>query len=110
MIVRIIRVYVKPEHVEEFERETTLNHEGSIREAGVLRFDVLRMPDGPGEYVLYEAYRDEQATIDHKATAHYARWKERVAGMMDRDRESESFEVVVPTDPASWAMPAQPAR
>ena len=46
MIVRAIRVYVKPEAAEAFERATVENRAGSIKEPGVLRFDVLRARSG----------------------------------------------------------------
>ncbi|MFW5718205.1 MAG: antibiotic biosynthesis monooxygenase, partial [Spirochaetota bacterium] len=75
MIVRIITVNVKPGRESDFEAATVKNHEGSIAEPGVLRFDVLRDENNPGAYYLYEAYRDEAATVAHKTTDHYAAWK-----------------------------------
>lgn len=102
MIVRIITVHVKREYIDRFEEETRLNHEGSVAEEGVLRFDVLRDSETPGRYVLYEVYRDEAATDAHKQTAHYARWKEQAEPMMAAPREAESFEVVAPGDPGAW--------
>jgi (4S)-4-hydroxy-5-phosphonooxypentane-2,3-dione isomerase len=102
MIVRVIRVHVKPESARAFEQATVENHRGSIAEPGVLRFDVLRSNDQPGEYVLYEAYADEQANAAHRETAHYKKWRDAVAPMMARDRESAAFSVVAPLDRAAW--------
>ena len=102
MIVRIITVHVKPEYRSEFEEETRLNHEGSVLEAGVLRFDVLRDAEDPNRYILYEVYHDNEATEAHKQTDHYARWKERVADMMSAPREATTCEVVAPTEAGAW--------
>ncbi len=102
MIVRIITVHVKPEFTEAFEVETVKNHEGSVGEAGVLRFDVLRDGEQRGRYILYEVYRDQAAVDAHKETEHYERWKTAVADMMAKPRESTSCEVVAPTDPHRW--------
>lgn len=102
MIVRIITVHVKPEHIEAFEAETVRNHEGSVAEPGVLRFDVLRDGDQRGRYLLYEVYRDQAAVEAHKETAHYERWKDAVADMMAKPRESTTCEVVAPADPDRW--------
>ncbi|TVR85372.1 MAG: antibiotic biosynthesis monooxygenase [Spirochaetaceae bacterium] len=102
MIVRLIQVYVKPESVSSFESETTLNHEASLREPGVLRFDVLRDGSRPGTYLLYEVYRDQEAADAHKLTKHYARWKDEVADLMAQPRESTTYEVVAPMNPESW--------
>ncbi len=102
MIVRTIKVFVKPESIEAFEKVTVENHEGSIREPGVLRFDVLKSPERPGEYLLYEAYADEQATAAHKETAHYKKWNEATASMMARDRARETWSVVAPLERSAW--------
>jgi autoinducer 2-degrading protein len=101
MIVRIITVRVKKGSEEAFEAATRLNHEGSVKEAGVLRFDVLRDNDSPGTYYLYEAYRDEQATLDHKQTAHYHLWRDEVADLMEGDRAAVACSVVAP-DTDGW--------
>ncbi len=102
MIVRAVRVYVKPEAVEAFERATVENRAGSIREPGVLRFDVLKSAERPAEYLLYEVYADDQATADHKETAHYKKWNETVAPMMERKREGAAYAPVAPLDRKSW--------
>lgn len=102
MLVRIIHVKVRPEAASDFEAACEANHRGSIAEPGVLRFDVLREEGVPGSYVLYEAYRDQNATVAHKETEHYRVWRETVAPMMAGDRTSAAYSVVAPDDPASW--------
>ena len=102
MIVRIITVRVKPGCESAFERATIANHEGSVREPGVLRFDVLRDRDNERTYYLYEAYRDEAATVAHKETQHYATWRTDVADLLDGDRTSVACSVVSPDDPGAW--------
>ena len=102
MIVRIIDVQVKPESIEEFERISVENRKGSMKEPGVLRFDVLRSDKDPQQFILYEVYRDEQATLDHKETEHYKRWREAAEPMMARRRPSISCTPISPTDPGEW--------
>jgi autoinducer 2-degrading protein len=102
VIVRAISVFVTPDAVEAFERVTVENRAGSIQEAGVLRFDVLRSAERPGEYLLYEVYADEKATAAHRETPHYKKWSESVAPMMARDRERAAYSVVAPADPSAW--------
>lgn len=96
MIVRIVTIQVKKDFIEQFETETRLNHEGSVREPGVLRFDVLRDPETLGSYVLYEVYRDQEANEAHKHTSHYARWKKAVQEWMVTPRASTAYEVIAP--------------
>jgi autoinducer 2-degrading protein len=102
MIVRIIDVQVKEQSIEDFKRTSVQNREGSIREQGVLRFDVLQSDTDPKHFVLYEVYRDEQATLDHKETEHYRQWRDAVQPMMARKRESTAYTPIDPTDPGEW--------
>ena len=102
MIVRVIRVHVKPESTDAFEKITVENHRGSVAEPGVLRFDVLKDPQTPGEYLLYEVYRDEAATDAHKETAHYKKWRDAVGPMMAGDRERSAWDAVAPLDESDW--------
>lgn len=102
MIVRIITVRVKRGEEQAFETATIANHEGSVQEPGVLRFDILRDNDTPGVYYLYEAYRDQAATVAHKETDHYHRWKAAVADMLDGERTSVACSVVAPAHPHAW--------
>jgi autoinducer 2-degrading protein len=102
MIVRIIDVYVREESIEQFKSISVQNRQGSIREPGVLRFDVLQSESDPDHFVLYEVYRNEQATLDHKETDHYRTWREAAEPMMARKRQSTACLPVSPTDPEEW--------
>lgn len=107
MYVTLVHVHVKPEHVDEFADASRANHEGSIREPGCLRFDVLRSVDDSTRFVLYEAYVDEAAAKAHKETPHYASWRDAVAGWMAEPRQGVRYDGLAPsielTDPTAKA-------
>ena len=89
MYVTIVYVHVKPEHVADFIEAIRVNHEGSVREPGNLRFDILQSADDPTRFVAYEAYRDEAAAKAHKETPHYLAWRDRrPTGWPSRGRAS----------------------
>jgi len=102
VIVRLIDIHVREESLEEFKRATLANREGSIREPGVLRFDLLQDDAEPAHFVLYEVYRDERATQEHKQTEHYRAWRSAVEALMASPRGSVSCTPVAPTDPGQW--------
>lgn len=102
MIVNCVTVFVKEEHIEDFIRATTANHQGSVREPGNLRFDVLQSIEDPARFLLYEAYESEEAAGAHKETAHYREWRQAVAGWMARPREGVSHRVICPRERSSW--------
>jgi autoinducer 2-degrading protein len=94
--VTLVHVRVRPEHLDEFLDATRANHEASIREAGNLRFDVLRSVDDPTAFVLYEAYVDEAAAGVHKETPHYLEWRATVADWMAEPRRGVRYDGLYP--------------
>lgn len=96
MHVTLVHVHVLPDHVEEFVEASRANHEGSIREPGNVRFDVLRATDDPTRFILYEAFIDEAAAKAHKETAHYHEWREAVASWMAEPRVGVRYDGLLP--------------
>ncbi|MBX3030688.1 MAG: antibiotic biosynthesis monooxygenase [Chloroflexi bacterium] len=96
MAVRIVHIHVKPEHLEEFLDMTRRNHEGSIREPGNVRFDVLRSMDDPTRFVLYEWYATDEAAAAHRETPHYQAWVARAGEWLVEPRHADAYEVVLP--------------
>jgi autoinducer 2-degrading protein len=86
MYVTLVHAHVKADVLEPFVDATRTNHEGSIREPGCLRFDVLQSAEDPTRFILYEAYVDEAAARAHKETAHYLEWRDLVADWMVEPR------------------------
>ncbi|MBN3035283.1 MAG: antibiotic biosynthesis monooxygenase [Bacteroidales bacterium] len=96
MIVTLVHVHVRESFVGDFIRETTLNHQGSVRERGNLRFDVIRQVDDPTHFILYEAFESEEDAARHKQAPHYMRWRDTVAPWMAEPRKGIRYEVVCP--------------
>lgn len=96
MHVTLVHVHVKPESVAAFIEATRANHEGSVKEQGNLRFDILQSPDDPTRFVLYEAFASAEDAAAHKQTTHYLAWREQVAPMMAEPRRGESMSCLFP--------------
>jgi autoinducer 2-degrading protein len=103
MLVVHVHVHILPERAEDFLAATVVNARASLAEPGVLRFDVIRDDADPAHVVLTEVYRDAEAAAAHKATPHYATWRDTVAEMMAQPRASTKFSVVFPPGPREWA-------
>ncbi len=96
MLVVHVHVRVVPDRIGEFLAATLDNARASVEEPGVLRFDVIQDRADPAHVVLVEVYRDDDAAAAHKQTAHYATWRDAVADLMARPRESTRFDAVFP--------------
>lgn len=101
MLIVHVHVQVKPDRVEAFKAASLNNARLSVQEPGIARFDVIQQTDDPTRFVLVEVYRTEDAPAAHKATAHYATWRDAVADMMAAPRQSTKFHNVFP-DENGW--------
>lgn len=104
MLIVHVHVHVKPESVEAFRAATLENARNSVREPGVVRFDVVQQDDDPTRFVLVEIYRTAEDPARHKATAHYAAWRDAVEPMMAEPRRSVKYLALAP-EPRRWEMP-----
>jgi (4S)-4-hydroxy-5-phosphonooxypentane-2,3-dione isomerase len=98
MLVVHVHVRVKPDCIEAFKEATIANASQSVKEPGIARFDVVQQTDDPTRFVLVEAYRSVEATVAHKATAHYAAWRDRVESLLAEPRSSVKYSNVFPPD------------
>jgi quinol monooxygenase YgiN len=91
MLIVHVHVHVKAESIDDFKKITLENARASVKEPGVARFDVMQQADDPTRFVLIEVYRTADAPAKHKATPHYAKWRDAVVPMMAEPRSSVKF-------------------
>jgi (4S)-4-hydroxy-5-phosphonooxypentane-2,3-dione isomerase len=102
MLAVHVFVQVKPDCVERFIEATKDNSENSLKEPGIARFDLVQQQEDPTRFVLVEVYRDSEAPLRHKETAHYARWRDTVADMMAAPRTNIKYTTICP-DESGWS-------
>jgi (4S)-4-hydroxy-5-phosphonooxypentane-2,3-dione isomerase len=77
MFSLVVQMEVRPEHREEFLAGMAANAEAAVRdEPGCLRFDVSSAAADPNRFFLYEIYADADAFEAHKASPHFAQWRQ----------------------------------
>lgn len=104
MLIVQVAVQVHPDMIDAFREATLANAAASLEEPGIVRFDVLQSADDPTQFQLIEIYRTAEAPAAHKATAHYARWREIVEPMMAIPRRSTRWTASFPAA-AQWEVP-----
>ncbi len=101
MLIVHVHAHVKAEFIEAFKAATAENARNSVKEPGIARFDVIQQADDPARFVLVEVYRTAEAPAQHKETAHYQVWRDKVADMMAEPRTSVKYSNVFPGE-AGW--------
>jgi (4S)-4-hydroxy-5-phosphonooxypentane-2,3-dione isomerase len=97
-----VHVHVLPDAVDAFREASLANAAASIREPGVVRFDLVQETVDPTRFVLIEVYRNADGAAAHKQTSHYQAWRDTVAAMMAEPRAAKSYATVSPF--ATWAL------
>jgi len=98
MFIVQVDVAVQEDCIGAFKAATLENAQQSVQESGIARFDVLQRQDDPARFVLIEVYRSPEDPARHKETAHYQTWRDTVAAMMARPRESAKYVNCFPDD------------
>ena len=104
MLIVHVHVHVLPETVDAFIVASLENALHSVQEPGVVRFDLIQQDDDPTRFVLVEIYGRDEDPAKHKATAHYAAWRDAVEPMMAEPRRSTKYRTLAP-DPAGCEYP-----
>lgn len=71
MLIQMVTIIVKPGNAKEFLDAFRINYEGTRKEPGNVRFDVLRDPQDENTFMVYEVFKSAEALDDHRKTAHY---------------------------------------
>lgn len=98
MLVVHVHVHVKPESIEAFKQATLANARASVKEPGIVRFDVVQQQDNPERFVLVEVYRKPEDQAAHRETKHYQAWRDTVATMMAEPRVGTKYTNIFPDD------------
>jgi autoinducer 2-degrading protein len=102
MYVVVVRIRVVPGRENDFIAACRKNHEGTRKEPGNLRFDVLRQEDDPTRFALYEVYRSKEAFAAHQQTEHYLAWRAAVADWMAEPRQGIRHSSLFPEGEKDW--------
>lgn len=95
MIIQQVYFTVKPSSVKEFIEYTKENVVNSNKEPGVKRFEFFRDKDSDNRFVLFEIFNSVEDQDSHRETAHYKRWKEKTADLLESPYSRTQFDYVV---------------
>lgn len=94
MIVQQIYITVKPSLVNEFIEFTKDNVMNSSMEPGVKRFELFKDKDSHNRFVLFEIFNSVEDQNIHRETAHYKRWKEKTADLLEVPYTRTQFDYI----------------
>jgi autoinducer 2-degrading protein len=98
MLIFQFHHFIKPDMIEAYKEAILKNAHETMKEPGVIRFDVLQDKEDPSHFALFEVYRDMEAREHHLQTAHFFSWKEVALEAFDRKGYGHEYEAVHPEE------------
>ncbi|QGZ34711.1 antibiotic biosynthesis monooxygenase [Stappia indica] len=95
MFVQLVHIQVKPDRIEDFLDAFRINYEGTTREPGNLRFDVLQDPEDETRFTIVEIFRSAESVDDHRRTEHYKTTVALLEDIMTGPRSKDIFRLVM---------------
>jgi len=98
MLIFQFHHYVRSGLVETYKNAILANARETLKEPGVLRFDVFQDTEDPTHFSLLEVYRDEAAREAHLETEHFQRFRDlmREHDVFAESGASDQFEALFP--------------
>ena len=101
MHVLLVSIRVKLEQADDFIGLTRENIRETLKEEGIVRFDLVRQADDPSHFILFEVYREAVDHARHRETPHYKRWNAAAEPLMTEPRTLTVYESVFPKE-SGW--------
>lgn len=101
MHIVMVYVHLKPGTAEQFAALSRENIRETLKESGVVRFDLLQQKDDPDRFVLFEVYGNSEDHAAHKLTPHYKAWNEAVEPLLAEPRTRTIYSSVFPAE-SGW--------
>lgn len=105
MLAIWVKARIKPEGRQRFLQAIEVDALGSERdEPTCLRFNVLQDALDEDVYYFYEVYKDQAALDAHRATPHFAAWRE-AGDTLDGPIVVTRCQTIFPADRGYWGKP-----
>ena len=101
MLIYQFHHYIKPELVEAYKAAILENVRESVKEPGIIRFEVFQDAGDPTHFSLLEIYRDQASRESHLETPHFLKFKDAYLGgeMGAQKGRGDQFELLFPEKP-----------
>eukprot|EP00466_Bigelowiella_natans_P013885 jgi/Bigna1/139412/aug1.50_g14120 len=102
LICRHLSIRVDENAEKEFLELTILNARNSIMSDGVARFDVLQHDDDPQQFMIVQAFKNEEAQKAHEGSEHNQRWLANLPELLAANIAAAEFSNIFPLELKRW--------
>ncbi|WP_199880535.1 putative quinol monooxygenase [Bacillus massiliglaciei] len=92
MYIVHVSIKAKEEAINDFIAAAEENRRNSLKEEGVLQFDLFQDREQSSQFRMIEVYRSQEDQLKHRETAHFARFKETTADLLVEPYTIQTFE------------------
>ncbi len=98
MVIFQFHHYIKPECIEAYKTAILEDAQGTVKEDGVLAFEVFQDKKDPAHFSLLEIYRDAEAREFHLLQPYFLKFKDAYIGgeMSAQKGKGDEFDLLFP--------------
>ena len=96
MLTVLVSLRVKQDQVDAFITATLEDVRTSLRDAGVIRFEVIQQSDDPTHVILYEVYQTREDGLAHLETEHFKNWQATIKSMLVKPPQATTYGQIFP--------------
>lgn len=100
MLIQLVNIKVREGTRETFLEAFTINCDGTRKEPGNIRFDLLHDPEDENNFFVYEIFDSEAALDEHRKTHHYQTCVQMIEPITEGGRNKTYFTPVLIQDQA----------
>ena len=93
------RLYIQPEHVDEFIELFRGLTELTLQEPGCTAYELYQDPYDPARFLVFETYVDQAAVDAHFAAPYFAEYGEKIGALASKPAEIIVYDVAGETRP-----------
>lgn len=82
MFIVHVFFHIRPEQIGLFKEASVENAKSSIKELGVISFDILQQEDDSSRFLFIEIYQTPNDQNKHRETSHYKNWRQLIENML----------------------------
>jgi len=85
---------VKPECIDRFKVISAENAANSLKEEGVIAFEIMQQYDDASKFAFHEVYLAPEDHMKHRETEHFRKWKGEIDSLTREPYKAEKYHSV----------------
>jgi len=98
MLTVLVSIIIKSDHLQAFTEATIEDVRASLKDPGVIHFELLRESEDTTHFMLHEVYDSRETGLQHLEMEHFKKWQSTIKSMVVEPPHAVAYEHILPRD------------